>query len=147
MVPLCDLLDQWFGTMWRKRIGTNRRHKRSRRPMMTMRLDAGAVTAEFAVVLPAVILVATVLMGLARTVVVAMACQDAAAVAVREIVVAGDGADPIGAAMAVAGSEISVDVGAENGKIVTVTVSCPVIPDPMGVLPTRVSAVAAGIVQ
>lgn len=114
---------------------------------MTMRLDAGAVTAEFAVVLPAVILVATVLMGLARTVVVAMACQDAAAVAVREIVVAGDGADPIGAAMAVAGSEISVDVGAENDEIVTVTVSCPVIPDPMGVLPTRVSAVAAGIVQ
>ena len=70
-----------------------------------------------------------------------MSCQDAAAVAVREIVVAGDESDPVGAAQAVAGADSSVSV-TYGSEAVSVTVSCPVIPDPLGVLPTVVTAEA-----
>lgn len=48
--------------------------------------DRGAVTAEFAVVLPAVAMVAMVLLCLTRTVTVSMRCQDAASAVVRELV-------------------------------------------------------------
>ena len=89
---------------WRIRFGVAGQRRRNHRLWRGWRLaaDEGAVTAEFAVVLPAVILVAVVLIALARTVTVSMSCQDAAAVAVREIVVAGDESDPVGAAQAVA---------------------------------------------
>lgn len=85
---------------WRIRFGVAGQRRRNHRLWRGWRLaaDEGAVTAEFAVVLPAVILVAVVLIALARTVTVSMSCQDAAAVAVREIVVAGDESDPVGAA-------------------------------------------------
>ena len=75
-----------------------------------------------------------------------MSCQDAAAVAVREIVVAGDESDPVGAAQAVAGADSSVSV-TYGSEAVSVTVSCPVIPDPLGVLPTVVTAEATGVAQ
>lgn len=48
--------------------------------------DSGAATAEFAVVLPAVAMVAMVLLCLTRTVTVSMRCQDAASAVVRELV-------------------------------------------------------------
>ena len=48
--------------------------------------DRGAATAEFAVVLPAVAMVAMVLLCLTRTVTVSMRCQDAASAVVRELV-------------------------------------------------------------
>lgn len=129
-------------------FGTVGERRRNRRLWRGWRLaaDEGAVTAEFAVVLPAVVLVAVVLIALARTVTVSMSCQDAAAVAVREIVVAGDESDPVGAAQAVAGSDSSVSV-THGGEAVSVTVSCPVIPDPLGVLPTVVTAEATDVAQ
>ncbi|WP_236023754.1 TadE family type IV pilus minor pilin [Bifidobacterium miconis] len=108
--------------------------------------DEGAATAEFAVVLPAVVAVALLLMCLARTVVVSMDCQDAAAAAARELVVAGDDADPYGMARAVAGDDVSVSV-ARNGDLATVTVQCPVVPDPIGVLPTNVTGKATGVLS
>lgn len=110
------------------------------------RSDAGAVTAEFAVVLPAVVVVAAVLIALSRTVVVSMGCQDAASAAVREIVVSGDEADPAGAVRSVAGSDASVTT-VSGDATVTVSVSCPVIPDPLGILPVSVTAEATGVVQ
>lgn len=108
--------------------------------------DEGSVTAEFAVVLPAVVMVALLLIGLTRTVAVTMQCQDAAAVAVRELVVSGERSDPQSAAQAVAGDGVSVSVQ-HNGDRVSVTVTCPVLPGPLDVLPTRVTAEAAGIMQ
>lgn len=51
--------------------------------------DRGAATAEFAVVLPAVAMVAMVLLCLTRTVTVSMRCQDAASAVVRELVTRG----------------------------------------------------------
>lgn len=104
------------------------------------------MTAEFAMVLPVVVVMAVVLIALARTVTVSMGCQDAAAVAVREIVVAGKQADPVGAAQAVTGYDAEVSVSYE-GESVRVMVACPVIPDPLGILPTSVTAEAAGVVQ
>ena len=71
---------------WRIRFGVAGQRRRNHRLWRGWRLaaDEGAVTAEFAVVLPAVILVAVVLIALARTVTVSMSCQDAAAVAVHK---------------------------------------------------------------
>lgn len=108
--------------------------------------DTGAVTAEFAVILPAVILIMVVLLALVRTVTVSMTCQDAAAVAMRELIVVADESDPVGAAQAVAGSGADVAVQ-RGGETVRVSVSCPVLPDPLGVLPTTVTADAVGVVQ
>lgn len=81
--------------------------------------DEGAATAEFAVVLPCVAAVAILVLCLGRASVVSMSCQDAAA--------AGDSAT------------VRFDRGADS---VTVTVQCPVIPDPTGVLPARVTGKA-----
>ena len=50
----------------------------------------------------------------------------------------GDESDPVGAAQAVAGADSSVSV-TYGSEAVSVTVSCPVIPDPLGVLPTVVT--------
>ena len=63
-----------------------------------------------------------------------------------EVVVAGDESDPVGAAQAVAGADSSVSV-TYGSEAVSVTVSCPVIPDPLGVLPTVVTAEATGVAQ
>lgn len=115
------------------------------RPCAAGRADRGSVTAEFAVVLPAVMVMALLLMALTRTVTVTMRCQDAAAEAVRELVVAGDRADPQGVARAVVGADVSVAVN-RAADLVTVDVTCPVIPDPLGVLPTKVVGEAVGVV-
>ncbi|KFI47984.1 TadE family type IV pilus minor pilin [Bifidobacterium biavatii] len=109
-------------------------------------VDEGAATAEFAVVLPAVVVVALLLMCLTRTVVVSMDCQDAAAAAARELVVAGDDADPSATARVVAGDDVSVSV-ARDSDLATVTVQCPVVPDPIGVLPTNVTGKATGVLS
>lgn len=106
--------------------------------------DEGAATAEFAVVLPAVVAVAALLLCLSRAVVVSMDCQDAASAAVRELIVAGDDADPQSVARAVAGSGAMASVRRASDQV-TVVVQCPVVPDPLGVLPTRVSAAATGV--
>lgn len=125
--------------------GESRATNRSRIRLWTA-ADTGSVTAEFAVVLPAVVAVALLLIALSRTVTVSMRCQDAAAIAVRELVVSGQQADPQTAAIAVAGEGASVSVDS-NGNQVSVTVSCPVLPGPLDVLPTRVTGEAVGVMQ
>ncbi len=108
--------------------------------------DAGAVTAEFATVLPAVVAVAVLLLCLTRTVAVSISCQDAASAAARVAVAGGGNADPSAAARTVAGTSITVNVSDEAGRVTVVT-SCPVIPDPLGVLPTKVEGRAVGVVS
>ena len=92
--------------------------------------DEGAATAEFAVVLPCVAAVAILVLCLGRASVVSMNCQDAAAAGARAFAVDDTGGE-------------SATVRFERGAdFVTVTVQCPVVPDPTGVLPTRVTGKA-----
>ncbi|PLS28722.1 TadE family type IV pilus minor pilin [Bifidobacterium parmae] len=119
--------------------------RRSRRPPPDKAADPGAVTAEFATVLPAVVVLALLLLALSRTVMVSIGCQDAASAAARAAVTAGDAADPAAAAHAVGGGDVAVQVN-RDGDHVTVTTRCPVVPDPLGVLPTRVEGRAVGVI-
>ena len=99
--------------------------------------DEGAATAEFAVVLPCVAAVAILVLCLGRASVVSMNCQDAAAAGARAFAVDDTGGESKArtAVMAAAGGSATVrfERGAEQ---------CPVVPDPTGVLPTRVTGKA-----
>lgn len=116
--------------------------------------DRGAVTAEFATILPVVTLLAALLLSLARTVTVAMDCQDAAAAVARELILVGEGEslqpaarkDAGTIAKAIAGSEVSVNIVRGEG-LVKVTTHCPVFPGPLGVLPANVHGTATGVEQ
>jgi Flp pilus assembly protein TadG len=108
--------------------------------------DMGAVTAEFATVLPAVVVIALVLMSLARAVAVSMDCQDAASTVAREMVASRQGVDAVSTAREVAGPGASATVARADGTI-SVTVYCPLLPGPGNVLPARVHAKAVGIEQ
>lgn len=101
--------------------------------------DQGAATAEFAVVLPCVAAVAIAVLCVGRASITSMNCQDAAAAGARAVTIEADGGDAAArtAALAVAGDGASVTLDME-ADAVTVTVRCPVIPDPAGVLPTWV---------
>lgn len=110
--------------------------------------DCGAVTAEFATVLPVVVALAVLLLTLTRVVVVQVACQDAASSAARAAVTASSaGVDPQKAAVTAAGQMGVVAAVSLSADTVTVTTSCPVVPDPMGVLPTKVTGKAVGVVS
>ena len=94
--------------------------------------DSGAATAEFAVVLPAV----------------SMRCQDAASAVVRELVtreggLSGAGMSVNAVASGIAGEGAVVSV-ADDGHSIRVTAQCPVLPDPFGVLPVKVTGSATG---
>ncbi|EFA22261.1 TadE family type IV pilus minor pilin [Bifidobacterium gallicum] len=108
--------------------------------------DDGAATAEFACVLPVVVVLAVSLLYVARASVVSLSCQDAAASAARALVVEGDDAQgrAVMAARQAAGDDVRVTVGASTGGT-QVTVSCAVVPDPLGVLPTRVQGKAVAV--
>ncbi|WP_434734842.1 TadE/TadG family type IV pilus assembly protein [Bifidobacterium sp.] len=108
--------------------------------------DQGAVTAEFAMVLPAVIVMAALLMSLTRAVTVSMDCQDAAAAAARQLVITAGEADANAVARSVAGAGAVARVSHGEGAF-TVNVQCPVLPGPLNILPTRVHASATGIEQ
>lgn len=115
-------------------------------PDIRRRADEGAVTAEFAVVLPSVVAIAALILALSRAVIVSMDCQDAAAAAARELVVSGDAADPAAVARAVAGDGASARV-TRSGATITVVVQCPVLPGPLGIVPAKVSGEATGVTQ
>lgn len=123
-----------------------RRRAPSRSLAPVSRVDAGAVTAEFASVLPAVLAVAVLLIALARGVMVSMTCQDAASAAARAAIMAGGGEAGVeSAARTVAGKDIDIEVDYDDGTVTVVT-HCPVVPDPMGVLPSLVKGKAVGVV-
>ncbi|WEV73727.1 DUF4244 domain-containing protein [Bifidobacterium sp. ESL0798] len=115
-------------------------------PRQRARSDEGAVTAEFAVVLPAVMAMAVLLMMLARAVTVEMNCQDAASAAARVAVVSKSDYEARLAAQDAAGGDASVSIS-RGFKQVKVTVSCRVVPDPMHVLPMAVVGKATGVIQ
>ncbi|WP_239457442.1 TadE family type IV pilus minor pilin [Bifidobacterium pullorum] len=97
-------------------------------------------------VLPVVVVMAALLLSLTRVVVVSMDCQDAAAAAAREAVLAGGEGDPVAVAKEAAGGSATVEISRADGAV-TVTVGCPVLPGPLGVLPTRVTGTAVGVGQ
>ncbi|WP_243390202.1 TadE family type IV pilus minor pilin [Bifidobacterium margollesii] len=111
-------------------------------------MENGTVTAEFAVILPAVMVVALLLFSSARAVTVGMECQEAARAAAREIVVAADSgaANPSGVAARIAGTGVSVAV-AKGGREVAVTTRCPVLPGPLGIVPASMTGKAVAILH
>ncbi|PJM72513.1 hypothetical protein CS006_09725 [Bifidobacterium primatium] len=110
--------------------------------------DAGTVTAEFAVVLPAVMVVSLLLFSSARAVIVNMNCQEAARAAARELVVAGESgdADPAGVVARIAGPGATVSTATGGGQV-TVTTRCPLMPGPLGVLPMALEGRAVGMLH
>ncbi|NEG55335.1 TadE family type IV pilus minor pilin [Bifidobacterium platyrrhinorum] len=108
--------------------------------------DPGTVTAEFATVLPAVVAMALLLLALARMVMVSIGCQDAASAAARAAVAAqaSDSDAAKAAASVVNGASVELS---RAGDRVTVVTQCPVIPDPLGVLPTVVRGRAVGVMS
>jgi Flp pilus assembly protein TadG len=115
-----------------------------------MRADSGAVTAEFAVVLPAVIVVALVLLSLGRAVVARVECQDAARAGAKEIAVAEvvDAAATTRArAAAIAVSSQGKVTFSQSSSSVKVSVECPLLPGPLGIFPAHVGGVAVAIKQ
>ncbi|QOL33216.1 TadE family type IV pilus minor pilin [Bifidobacterium eulemuris] len=113
--------------------------------MWSSSYDRGAATAEFAVVLPCVVVVAALLLSLTQAVVVSMDCRDAAAAAARELVVGGTESQAKRIAGRMARSDVTVDI-VYRERYVDVTVTCPVLPGPMNLLPARVTGAATGIV-
>ena len=107
--------------------------------------DPGAVTAEFAVVLPAVVDIALVLLGLGRGVIVNVECADAA----RQITtsVDADGGIEKARSAAAAVSTGSTAKFSQTEESVTVTVTCPLLSGPLGILPATVSATAVALKQ
>lgn len=108
--------------------------------------DCGAVTAEFAIVLPCALMLILVLLGVGRAVVCAMNCHDAAAQVAYYMVTHHDDKAAASIAQKVAGPGASVRIsrGSDTANIV---VKCPLIPDPFHILPplveSRVSQVLA----
>ncbi|MCI1832695.1 MAG: pilus assembly protein [Bifidobacterium sp.] len=120
--------------------------------------DRGAVTAEFALILPSVVMMAVLLLCLVRGATASMGCQDAASAAARQVVALessirsgggyAPGADPEAVAgktaHAIAGEGATVSTHVDAGRI-EVTVQCPVLPDSFGFLPVNVHGSAVGI--
>ncbi len=105
--------------------------------------DEGAATAEFAVVLPAVVVLLALLRYTSRACVVPLESQDAAAAVARQLVVlVGDGA----AARAAAGAGVHVAVAGDANRYV-VTTTCRVVSDPLHVIPGSVRGNAVGVKQ
>lgn len=102
--------------------------------------DEGAATAEFAVVLPAVVVMLALLLYTARACVVQLECQDAAAAVARQLVVL-DG--DVATARASAGAGVHVAVAGEANRYV-VTTTCRVVSDPLHVIPGSVRGNAVG---
>ncbi len=100
--------------------------------------DHGTVTAEFAILLPVVMALAMLILGLTRTVIVGLNCQEAARIAAREIVVSGDAARASALVHAIAGSAARVSLS-ESADSTTVSTQCPIIADSLGILPIRMS--------
>lgn len=108
--------------------------------------DRGSVTAEFAVVLPAVMVMAMLLLALTRTIAVSLDCQEAARTVARQLVTGGgtdrDWQDLVQAAAD--GSTLTID---DLGDRYEVRTRCPVLPGPLDVLPAAVEGFAIGFRQ
>lgn len=108
--------------------------------------DSGAVTAEFAIVLPCALILVLVLFGLGGAVVRTMNCHDAAAQVAYYMVTHHDDKAAASIVQRVAGAGASAQVS-RGGNVANIVVKCPLIPDPLHILPplieSRVSQVLA----
>jgi Flp pilus assembly protein TadG len=108
--------------------------------------DTGTVTAEFAMILPAVLALAVLLLALASAIIARMDCQDAAAAAARELVISGDAQRARDVAVLAAGQGTSMETW-QSGRQFVITTNCPIVSDAYGLLPVSVSAKAAGLIH
>ena len=106
--------------------------------------DRGAVTAEFAIVLPTVIVIVSVLCSLVRFVDVSIRCHDAASAVARSLVIEGKNADIDAVAMNIVGTHTTAAYSLQEG-IYRVTISCPILPDAMNILPMSVTSKATSV--
>lgn len=105
-----------------------------------------AATAEFAVVLPVIVMLAALMLYLGRASVVSVGCQDAAANAARALMVQGSGSGSQAMAQAAAGDGARIEVR-PAGIGFEVIAHCAVVADPWGIVPRMVTGRAHGIWQ
>lgn len=108
--------------------------------------DSGGVTAEFAVLLPAVMVLALFLLALTQTVRISLVCQDLANAVAREVVV-NQGEGDAGRVLNRMGSDHADLTIKRWGVQSYITVTCPVVSTPLGVLPPHVQGRAVAIVE
>lgn len=101
--------------------------------------DSGAVTAEFAITLPTVAILAIVLIFVGKSVVNTMNCNDAAGQVAYYIASTHDSKEAQNIVHKVSGKNSSVKVE-YVGNMANIVVSCPVVPDPLKILPMQVEA-------
>lgn len=101
--------------------------------------DSGAVTAEFAIILPTVAVLAIVLIFVGKSVVNTMNCNDAAGQVAYYIASTHDSKEAQNIVHKVSGKNSSVKVE-YVGNMADIVVSCPVVPDPLKILPMQVEA-------
>ncbi|RIY22266.1 hypothetical protein CJI53_00700 [Bifidobacteriaceae bacterium VN002] len=101
--------------------------------------DSGAVTAEFAIIIPTVAILAIVLIFVGKSVVNTMNCNDAAGQVAYYIASTHDSKEAQNIVHKVSGKNSSVKVE-YVGNMANIVVSCPVVPDPLKVLPMQVEA-------
>ncbi|RFT23500.1 hypothetical protein CG395_05920 [Bifidobacteriaceae bacterium GH022] len=101
--------------------------------------DSGAVTAEFAIILPTVAILAIVLIFVGKSVVNTMNCNDAAGQVAYYIASTHDSKEAQNIVHKVSGKNSSVKVE-YVGNMANIVVSCPVVPDTLKVLPMQVEA-------
>jgi hypothetical protein len=112
--------------------------------------DQGSATAEFSIVLPAVVVLALLVLSLGRAVLVHVDCQDAARAGAREIATAQGFTSQVRQKALTAAEEVSAGSRAvfqEKGNQVRVDVSCNLLPGPMGIFPAVVHGEAVAIKQ
>lgn len=110
--------------------------------MIRNRYDRGSATAEFAVVLPAVMAMVLLLLALTRAIAVSLDCQEAARTVARSIAVAQTVDDYGSVAHAIAGdADVTVRDLPDRWEI---RISCPLLPGPLDVLPAHVEGHAIG---
>lgn len=108
--------------------------------------DSGGVTAEFAVLLPAVMVLAVFLLALTQTVRISLVCQDLANAVAREVVLNQGEGDP-GRVLNRMGSDHADLTIKRSGGQSYITVSCPVVSTPLGLLPLQVQGRAVAILE
>lgn len=108
--------------------------------------DAGAVTAEFSMVLPSVLIIILLLCGIGRFVITMMQCHDAATQVAYDLVIHHNASRAVSIAQQIAGSRSTVQVR-KQGQYAQISVSAPLIPDPLRVLPFRAESHVTQIIQ
>lgn len=114
------------------------------------RADRGSATAEFSVVLPAIVVLTLLVLSLGRAVLVRVECQDAARAGAREVATAQSFTSQTRQKALAAIEAISASSSAtllEEGNKVRVSVACKLLPGPMGIFPAAVHGEAVAVKQ